>query len=318
MSVNSIIREYHAEMDEHRFRERKRIKTLRDSVTELAAIDQAIDELSIQAIRCQLNAGRADAGIRQEIEVLKAKKSAVLKARHIDADDFHIREHCALCHDTGYADGAMCVCLKRRISKAVFSQFDMSASAKKENFSTFRLDVYPETKDGIPVRDMMDGVVGTFRDYCARFKEIHENYLFTGMPGLGKTFLSNCIAGELIEQGYLVVYLTAEHIVSALINQMRSKDDIGINEALQSCDLLIIDDFGAEYSSDFSAKQIFSVINSRLLAGGKMIISTNYSLSDITQLYDGRLASRIAGNFKPISFYGNDIRLITRRESLRK
>ena len=318
MSVNAIIREYHDEMDAHRFRERQRIETLRRSVPELIAIDAAIDDLSIRAVKNQLEAGKADDGIRKEIEALKAKKRAVLKARHLDAADFRVREHCPLCHDTGYAEGAMCVCLKKRISRAAFSSFDLSPSAKAENFDTFRLDVYPEQKDGIPVRGMMAGVVSTFRDYCSDFKDIDENYLFTGTPGLGKTFLSNCIAGELIERGYHVVYLTAEHLVSALIGQMRARDDMGMSEALKSCDLLIIDDFGAEYSSDFSAKQLFSVINGRLLSGGKMIISTNLSLSDITRLYDSRLASRIAGNFKPIGFYGNDIRLIIRRERLRK
>ena len=318
MSVDSIIRDYHAEMDAHRYRERKRIKSLKDSVSGLAAIEKAIDDLAIRGIKKRLAGEIADADIQKEIEALKTKKNAVLKAQHINIDDFRVREHCTLCHDTGYASGTMCICLKKRISRAAFSQYDPAPLSKEENFDSFRLDVYPEQKDGIPVRNMMAGVVGTFRDYCARFDGIDENYLFTGAPGLGKTFLSGCIAGELIEQGYLVIYLTAEHIVDALINQMRSKDNIGMSEVLQSCDLLIIDDFGAEYSSDFSAKQLFSVINDRLLAGGKMIISTNLSLSEIMQLYDGRLASRIAGNFKPIGFFGNDIRLITRRESLRK
>lgn len=318
MSVNAIIREYHEEMDAHRFRERKRVEALRASIPELVVIDDAITALSIEAVKRQMATGSADSDTRREIEKLKAKKIKLLKERHIDDEDLRVKVRCPICRDTGYAGGAMCVCLKKRISREAFSRFDLSPLAKKENFETFRLDLYPQAKDGIPVRDMMAGVLKTFRDYCRHFNDIWENYLFTGAPGLGKTFLSNCIAGQLIEQGYQVVYVTAEHLVRALIQQIRAQDDSGVSDALAGCDLLIIDDFGAEYSSDFSSKQLFEVINGRLLAGGKMIISSNYSLNEITRLYDNRLASRIAGNFKPIGFYGNDIRVITRRESLRK
>ena len=318
MSINAMIRAYHDEMDAHRFRERKRIDALKASVPGLSAIEAAIDEAAIAAIKHQNAAGAADPAARARIDALKAQKRALLAEHHIDPEDLRVRERCPRCHDTGYADGAMCVCLKKRLSKAAFSRFDLSPRAEEENFDTFRLDVYPESKDGIPVRSVMAGVLATFRDYCARFDDIDENYLFTGVPGLGKTFLSGCIAAELIDRGYLVVYLTAEHLVRALIDRFHAKDDGGIDEALAGCDLLIIDDFGAEYSSDFSAKQLFEVINGRLLSGGKMIISTNLNLADIQNLYDRRLASRIAGHFKPIGFYGNDIRLIKRRERSQK
>ncbi len=237
---------------------------------------------------------------------LKAQREAYLTAQGFDADTYTRHYHCTTCKDTGYVKGEMCHCLLSIISEASFSQ----PQARHENFSTFSMDVYPP-------QTMADvkGRLKLFTHYCRHFEAMTDNYLFTGHPGRGKTFLSNCIVNALVDQGYRIIYITAAHLVKLVQEYLynRGYDINDLYQALLDCDLLIIDDLGAEYSSKFSGSQLFEIINARILSGKKMIISTNLTTQDIVTQYDARLSSRIRGNFKTVPFYGDDIRLIKKQ-----
>ena len=132
--------------------------------------------------------------------------------------------------------------------------------------------------------------------------------MFYGNSGTGKTFLSWCIAKELLDRGYLVIYKTSAEIMSDLRNIVIENNSI-LKDLLINCDLLIIDDLGAEQVTDFTNTELFNLINTKLLKNKKMLISTNLTLHQISKLYSDRLYSRLAGNFRNFTFYGDDLRI---------
>ena len=146
------------------------------------------------------------------------------------------------------------------------------------------------------------------KDYLPNFNSINTNLLFYGNPGSGKSYLSYCIAKALLDTGHLVLYKTSDELISDLKN-IRFNNDKHLEQLLTSCDLLIIDDLGAEQRNDFSITELFNLLNKRLLHNKKMLISTNLSLADITKLYSERIYSRLIGDFKLCKFYSEDIRI---------
>ena len=144
--------------------------------------------------------------------------------------------------------------------------------------------------------------------YIPNFSNHNANLLLCGPSGTGKTFLSWCIAKELLDRGYLVIYKTSAEIMSDLRNIVIENNSI-LKDLLINCDLLIIDDLGAEQVTDFTNTELFNLINTKLLKNKKMLISTNLTLHQISKLYSDRLYSRLAGNFRNFTFYGDDLRI---------
>ena len=132
--------------------------------------------------------------------------------------------------------------------------------------------------------------------------------LFYGDSGTGKTFLSCCVAKELLDKGYLVVYRSIDELIKNL-REIRFENNYNLEDLLINCDLLIIDDLGAEQLTEFSATEFFNFLNKKLLKKKKMLISTNLSLPDISKNYSERISSRLLGNFKLYKFYSEDIRI---------
>ena len=153
---------------------------------------------------------------------------------------------------------------------------------------------------------------------CIDFRgDINEkNLLFTGNTGLGKTFLSECIANEMLKKGKNVLYQTAPVMLDTVINYRFGKDDGTIYKNLLDVDLLIIDDLGTETMNSMKFTELFNIINTRLLNQNnkitKTIISTNLNIQDMFKNYDERIVSRLIGNYNICRFYGDDIRLLKR------
>lgn len=146
------------------------------------------------------------------------------------------------------------------------------------------------------------------KDYLPSFSEISTNLLFYGNPGSGKTYLSYCIAKSVLDMGFLVIYKTSDELIKNL-REIRFNNDSGLESLLLECDLLIVDDLGAEHLNEFSVTELFNIINKRILANKKMLISTNLTLPGITKQYSERIASRLIGEFKLCKFYSEDIRI---------
>ena len=222
--------------------------------------------------------------------------------------------NCPHCSDNGYVGNTMCRCLElecRREQKKEIAQL----TTGEERFENFRLDYYPQAKDrkyGVSPREVMAVTLKNCRAYADGFGENSGNLLFVGTTGLGKTFLSACIANAVTDRGYSVAYESAAQLFAKLEkNKFNPTEETQLQaEKFLQCDLLIIDDLGTEMPGAFVTAAFYNLLNERLLAGKSMIISTNLTNEEIAKRYTMQIASRLRGDFKGMTFLGDDIRIL--------
>ena len=181
------------------------------------------------------------------------------------------------------------------------------------SFDTFDLNFYPEDSEstiGVSVRRIMEANYKFCRDYADKFSLPCVGILMNGGTGLGKTHLSLAIGKEVIEKGYSVIYGSAPDLLKRIENEkFRGSDEADTAQLLYECDLLIIDDLGAEFESKFNDSVIYNLLNTRMNAGKPVIASTNFQTSELQKRYGDRIASRLF-TMEILTFYGNDIRLM--------
>ena len=220
---------------------------------------------------------------------------------------------CDRCGGYGYVGSAMCECLTELCRQEQKKELTL-LSGGKESFSQFRLDYYPDRIDpkfGASPRAIMERNFRTCRSYANAFTENSGNLLFIGGTGLGKTFLSACIARAVADKGYSVVYETASHLFNKLEQAKFNPSEESRREAekFTTCDLLIVDDLGTEMPGQFVTAALYNLVNDRLLSGAPMVISTNLNVEEINRRYSPQIASRLHGNFTRLTFVGEDIRI---------
>lgn len=296
--------------------QRMRLSEIYQTIPGFKDLDEEIATVSVSAGKARL---RGETGVieqlREQISLLSDKKRRLLLSAGYPADYLEPVYHCEACMDTGYIGNEKCQCLKQAIVDYIYSQSTIRDILEKENFSTFCYDYYsfrPE-KDRPSPRANMEAVVSHCRNFIQNFDFIEKNnLLFLGNAGVGKTFLSHCIAYELINNGHTVLYLTAFQLFDLLKQHAFSKDGMEPEtsmEHLLGCDLLIIDDLGTELNNSFISSQLFLCMNERLLRKKSTIISTNLSLQQLSQAYSERILSRIMEHYQILNIYGEDIRL---------
>ena len=220
---------------------------------------------------------------------------------------------CDSCGGSGYVGAAMCECLAELCRQEQKKELTF-LNVGRESFEQFRLDYYPDQTDpktGINIRSVMEKTYLTCRKYAYNFTEKSGNLLFSGDTGLGKTFLSACIARTVADRGYSVVYESAGHLFARL-ERAKFSGDADAREDIRKyydCDLLIVDDLGTEMPGQFTTAALYGLVNDRLLAGKAMIISTNLNIEDLTRRYSAQIASRLRGSFTRVAFLGEDIRV---------
>lgn len=268
-------------------------------------------EVSINTLKKIENRDEYLNNLKEKITDLKMKKSELLVSRGYPLDYLNMQYNCTKCNDTGYIGNKKCDCYKKYLVESHYNSSELKDILSKNNFSNFRFDLYNDFRSGdeplSPKANMYD-IVGKSKNFITSFNSSNENLLFYGTSGIGKTFLSYCIAKELMDRGDLVLYRTADDLVKDL-KEIRFKENSDLEQMLFYCDLLIIDDLGTEPLNDFSKSELFNIINKRLLIDKSMIISSNLSLEYIMQTYTERLTSRLFGNFTLCKFYGDDIRV---------
>ncbi|MGL4606992.1 MAG: ATP-binding protein [Eubacteriaceae bacterium] len=297
------------------FQLKKRIakEKLYAKIPELDTVDREINLVGIALTRATLKKDEAEIKtLKDEMLALAKHKLALAKGYEPLLEKSY---YCLHCKDSGIINGAPCNCLSQCFTEINFSNYDLKKQALKETFDTFNPHCYSDTPLSEGTRNPRANALkikNAMEVYCDRYESIPDHLLFTGNPGTGKTFMSNCISNALSKKGYSIIYITAAHLISTIQDQIfrDGKTNTEAFEPLLLCDLLIIDDLGAEHSTEYSQKQLYEVIDSRLIAGKKMIISTNLTIPRIKDLYDERLSSRIRGNFKVFPFFGDDIRLL--------
>ena len=220
---------------------------------------------------------------------------------------------CDRCGGSGYLGSNMCECLLELCRQEQKKELSL-ISGGKENVSQFRADYYPDRYDrewGVSIRTIMEKTYQTCRRYAMNFSVHSDNLLFSGGTGLGKTFLSACIARAVADRGYSVAYESAPHLFTKLERAKFTADEEARHQAekYSTYDLLIIDDLGTEMGGQFTTSALYTLINDRLLSGKPTIISTNLNTDDLGRRYSPQIASRLNGSFLRVPFLGDDIRV---------
>lgn len=324
--LNSLLREY----DQKRIRAEldleKRKESLYKSIPELKEIEIQINSYSINNAKNILNNIKSD-NYELQIEKLKSDKKRILQENNIPDTYLKPYYECKICKDTGYIldnnyRTNMCNCLKQRILNISYNKSNMS-NLKKENFLSFNENKFSDDVDiaKYKVNISPRKNIINIKKKCLAFVENFDNpnsnnLLFTGNTGLGKTFMSNCIANELLQKGKSVLYQTAPVLLETIINNKMCKNktqnqDLFYKNVLEA-DLLIIDDLGTESLNSMKLSELFTILNTRLLNLNskitKTIISTNLSIDNIFKNYEERIGSRIAGYYDIYYFFGEDLR----------
>lgn len=224
---------------------------------------------------------------------------------------------CDKCGGSGYIGSNMCECLTELCRQEQKKEVSV-LSGSREAFNQFRLDYYPDRIDpkyGASPRTIMERNLKICRTYALTFAPSAGNLLFVGGTGLGKTFLSACIARVVADRGYSVAYESAGHLFGKLEQAKFSPSEEARREAARftDCDLLILDDLGTEMPGQFVTAAFYTLLNDRILAGKPMVISTNLNIDEAARRYSPQIASRLQGSFQGLTFVGEDIRILKNR-----
>ena len=297
----------------------------------LEIIDNKLHDIAIKSAKSILVAEKTDkikilSELNSNIEHLKKERTKLLNS--LGKDDSYLDPiyECKTCKDTGYfldntSKTVMCSCLRQAILDASYNKSNMG-NLKKENFDTFNFELYSNNPDlkkfktDISPRENIETIVNISKSFIKNFDNPEEkNLFFIGNSGLGKTFLCNCIANEILKKEKTVLYQTASNLLDTIIDYKFGKHDVSheVYNNIYNVDLLIIDDLGTESINGYKISELFNLLNSRLLNQNykttKTIISTNLSLNDLFTTYEERIVSRIGGCYSICKFYGEDIRL---------
>jgi len=253
----------------------------------------------------------------KEANLSLQRERAQLIALHFEEGFLDESPICSRCGGSGYLGTSMCECLRELCRQEQKKELTL-LSGGKESFSQFRLDYYSDQTDskyGASPRMIMEKNFRNCRSYATTFTEHSGNLLFVGGTGLGKTFLSACIARAVADRGYSVIYETSSRLFSKLEQAKFSGNEENRKEAerYNECDLLILDDLGTEMPGQFVTAALYSLVNDRLLAGKPMVISTNLNADELARRYSPQIASRLRGSFSMLTFVGEDIRILKNR-----
>ncbi len=283
----------------------------------LREIDLMLRRTSAAAVCAAISHGEDPA---QAIDALRDKNLALQNERQWLLDDCGYDDDfldetpvCEKCGGSGYVGAQMCECLRELCRQEQKRELTSLLCTGRETFDNFSLDYYSENVDpsiGTSPRRMMRHNLALCKKYAAEFSTSSGSLLFSGATGLGKTFLSGCIARVVADNGFSVVYETAAKVFADFEAVKFSGEDASVLKKYLDSDLFILDDLGTEMTTPFSVSALYTVINSRLLAGKAVLISTNIAPDKLEGRYSPQIASRILGNYQIIPFVGDDIRLM--------
>ena len=316
---DAIMREYGRQQIEnhHKLEERRK-----EIYARLPVVKQLEAEIAERSVACAKKLLEGDKSVldrlKEDLKDLREQKSLIIRAAGYPDDYLELHYRCPDCRDTGLIDGRKCHCFLQAQMKLLHAQSNLEDVLERENFNALSYEYYDDTEIlpqlGITNAAYMRRVVAGCREFVRDFDKKHDNLLFTGSTGVGKTFLTNCIARELMDDFHSVIYLTASDLFDVF---SRNKFDYDNAEDMKDmfrfildCDLLIIDDLGTELNNSFTSSQLFYCINERMNMSRSTIISTNLTLARLRDSYTDRVTSRIMSGYRIIPLYGGDIRLL--------
>lgn len=320
---DEIIRDYNRVGLMNKREQNERISIVYEKVPRIKEINDEISSLSLETTKKLLslssnNNSDSMTEFKAKINDLKNEKAFLLKSNGFSSDYMDMHYRCLDCQDTGYVNNIKCHCFIKAEISILYKQSNLGEILKTHNFDLFNIDLFDDnTVDSAtgktPKQNMINALnishnyIDNFGQEDAKFK----NLLFFGKTGVGKTFLTYCIAKELLEKSASVVYLSSISLFDILSNATFDKSDVEARnkeEQLYNCDLLIIDDLGTELSNSFTNSAFFNLINERLLKNKSIIISTNLDFSELMERYSERIASRLTRDYTFLKIYGEDLR----------
>lgn len=328
MSLNnaqydSIIRDYQRRQAHHRHEKEERIRDAYEKYPRLKEIDDKIASLSVACgRRMLLDDTDSLSELKEQIRLLGTERTQVLLHAGYPADYLSMTYDCSDCKDTGFIDGQKCHCFKKAEIDLLYMQSNIRHILTQENFDTFSLSYYSDEirdpKTGVSSLERMKKVEAVCRQFVRDFDTAPLNLFFYGDTGVGKTFLSHCIARELIESTHSVIYFSAQKLFELFAKNRfsRSSEEPVFTDYIYDCDLLIIDDLGTELTNSFVNSELFLCLNERLSNGRSTIISTNLPLKIFSDTYSERIFSRISNHFTMLKLFGKDIRLQKKIEKI--
>jgi DNA replication protein DnaC len=328
-----VLREYERDMNsavrtlqektERMYEKLPRVKEIDDTLTKLGL------EVASLVLKRKSDWDKTVAEMQEMEEALLYERKTLLKKHKFTDKYFYDAYKCAACLDTGFIDNERCKCLQQRLINRHYEASAIGKVIKIENFDNFKTEYYsdePNERYGVSPKAIIKKNAEKCKEFINSFNtgDIPMNLYLYGDTGLGKTYLCNCIAKELLDRGYSVLYLTAPQLFKTVeairFGRERGDAEYILNEKMEfvySADLLIIDDLGSEFSTAVTASEFFNILNTRLQSRKQMIFSTNLMPKDLSDSYSDRVTSRIIGNFTMLLFIGDDIREYKKYNSIK-
>lgn len=317
---DAIMREYNQTQFKNKRLWDLRLEQVYDKNPEFEQIDNQIASLCIEQGKKLVN-GEIDVldHLKEQIEQLTKKRISLLKSLEYPDNYLDPIYTCPDCQDTGYIGNQKCHCFRRAAIEMLYTSSNLKEILEVENFRnyTYRYysDEFKDVSTGLTALTAAKRAYSQAKSFVDTFDSEFNNLLLYGDTGVGKTFISNCIAKELIDTSHSVIYFSAFQLFQALakstFEQNTEYDEM--TEYIFDCDLLIIDDLGTELTNSFVSSQLFLCVNERILRRRSTIISTNLSIDKIVDTYSERTFSRISSNYTMLKLIGNDIRLLKKR-----
>ena len=315
---NEVMRDYEQQQLKNRYEQQRRVEEVYERVPQIRQLDQ---EIRTRGAACARQALQGDEAakyqFRQRLQDLREQKQVLLAAAGYPPDYMEMRYRCPRCRDTGYAQGRKCQCFEQARSRILYDQSNIRQVLMQENFSMLSYEWYDDEKTigqlGMTELAYMRMVIRNCQEFAEEFPGKGKNLLFTGSTGVGKTFLTNCIAKALIDRYISVIYFTSQDLFELLSRYKFGRDsqeeaEDGYRHILD-CEMLILDDLGTEVNNTFVSSQLFYCINERINRQKGTIISTNLSIGMLRDAYSDRVAPRITSHYAAVPLYGGDIRM---------
>ncbi len=325
--LSELLREMEAKRENRARKLAERRRAVYDQIPRVRRIDDILRGTAASVLRAALESGgdpeAAIAQMREQNLALQRERTELLRSHGLPGNYLDDVPDCPLCGDTGYIGTTSCQCLKDQYAHRLTEHLSTILPIRDQNFESFRLDYYssvPDSRLGISPRENMEANLRLCVAYARHFGAQSPNLLLFGSAGLGKTFLSTCIAKTVSEAGVSVAYDTAIHVLGCYEALKFGGADAGIAQdavrKYEHAGLLILDDLGTELTTAFATSVFYALINTRLMAHRPMIVNTNLQPSEFEKRYSAAVASRLLGEFTPLRFFGDDIRQIKRRGNL--
>lgn len=313
----SIIRTYDKQQAENNYRLQMRKEELYKAEPRLAQIDEDIATLSFSQAEKMLS-GDASAlvTLKSSIAALSQEKAQLITSMGYPSDYLQLQYHCVDCKDTGYINGQKCHCFTQAAIDMIYTQSNIKNVLEEENFDHFNYSLY-SNKDvdpltGLTPLENIQQAVQISKTFIQNFDSQGGNIFLYGGTGVGKTYLSNCIAKELLDANHSVIYFSATQLFEVFKKNAYEKSSEAAEDYqnIFDCEVLIIDDLGTEVPNNYTNSQLFMCINERIIRKKSTIISTNLNFNEMIDTYSERTFSRISKNYTILKLFGEDLRMI--------